>query len=246
MTDKEIIEALLFATEEPLSARQLADIVFGGDSATVSRRAAEESVLGMVDELNAEFETSRRAFRIVHVAGGYQFATRPEYGSWLGKMLREKTRRKLSVSALESLAVIAYRQPVTKPEIEAIRGVNIDYVLRTLLERNLVAIVGRAASPGRPLLYGTTQEFLKRFGLNDLSELPKPREIDELLAEAEYEVEKRLLKEQEERLIEEETGTRPDVLEDRTAELPEDRAPELPASARTGPSDPSSTDGTPG
>jgi segregation and condensation protein B len=238
MTDKEIIEALLFATEEPLSARQLADIVFGGDSATVSRRAAEESVLGMVEELNAEFETSRRAFRIVHVAGGYQFATRPEYGSWLGKMLREKTRRKLSVSALESLAVIAYRQPVTKPEIEAIRGVNIDYVLRTLLERNLVAIVGRAASPGRPLLYGTTQEFLKRFGLNDLSELPKPREIDELLAEAEYEVEKRLLKEQEERLIEEETGTRPDVLEDRATELPEP--------ARTGPADPPSTAGTPG
>jgi segregation and condensation protein B len=208
MTDKEIIEALLFATEEPLSVRQLADIVFGGDQATVSRRAAEESVLAMVEELNAEFETSRRAFRIVRVAGGYQFATRPEYGSWLGKMLREKTRRKLSVSALESLAVIAYRQPVTKPEIEAIRGVNIDYVLRTLLERNLVAIVGRAAGPGRPLLYGTTQDFLKRFGLNDLSELPKPREIDELLAEAEYEVEKRLLKEQEERLIEEEGDTR--------------------------------------
>jgi len=204
MTDKEIIEALLFATEEPLSARQLADILFGGDQATISRRVAEESVLGMIDELNAEFETTHRSFRIVHVAGGYQFATRPEYGSWLGKMLREKTRRKLSVSALESLAVIAYRQPVTKPEIEAIRGVNIDYVLRTLLERDLVAIVGRAASPGRPLLYGTTQEFLKRFGLNDLSELPKPREIDELLAEAEYEVEKRLLKEQEDRLREEE------------------------------------------
>jgi segregation and condensation protein B len=114
-------------------------------------------------------------------------------------MVREKSKRKLSNAALESLAVIAYKQPVTKPEIEAIRGVNADYVLRSLLERNLVTIVGRAATPGRPLLYGTTRDFLKHFGLNDHSELPKPREIDELLAEAEFEVEKRLLAEQEER-----------------------------------------------
>lgn len=108
------------------------------------------------------------------------------------------------MSALESLAVIAYKQPVTKPEIEAIRGVNADYVLRSLMERNLVTVVGRAASPGRPLLYGTTRDFLKHFGLNDLSELPKPREINELLAEAEYEVEKRLLKEMEEKRLQEE------------------------------------------
>jgi segregation and condensation protein B len=118
-------------------------------------------------------------------------------------MLREKSKRKLSVSALESLAVIAYKQPVTKPEIEAIRGVNADYVLRTLLERNLVTIVGRAATPGRPLLYGTTRDFLKHFGINDLSELPKPREIDELMAEAEYEVEKQMLKEMESKAQEE-------------------------------------------
>ena len=97
----------------------------------------------------------------------------------------------------ETLAVIAYKQPVTKPEIETIRGVNADYVLHTLLERSLVAIVGRAATPGRPLLYGTTKEFLKHFGVNDLSELPKPREIDELMAEAEFEVEKRMLQELE-------------------------------------------------
>jgi len=95
---------------------------------------------------------------------------------------------------------------VTKPEIEAIRGVNADYVLRTLMERNLVTIVGRAATPGRPLLYGTTREFLKHFGLNDLAELPKPREIDELMAEAEYEVEKRMLRELEEKKEAEEKG----------------------------------------
>ena len=93
--------------------------------------------------------------------------------------------------------MIAYKQPVTKPEIETIRGVNADYVLHTLLQRSLVAIVGRAATPGRPLLYGTTKEFLKHFGVNDLSELPKPREIDELMAEAEFEVEKKMLQELE-------------------------------------------------
>jgi segregation and condensation protein B len=121
-------------------------------------------------------------------------------------MVRERSRRRLSVSALESLAVIAYKQPVTKPEIEAIRGVNADYVLRTLLERNLVTIVGRAATPGRPLLYGTTRDFLKHFGLNDLSDLPRPREIDELMAEAQYEVEKRMLEELEKKRGDDEEG----------------------------------------
>jgi segregation and condensation protein B len=147
--------------------------------------------------LNQAYEQTGRAMRIVKVAGGYQFATLPKFAVWLGKMLKEKMRRKLSVSALESLAVIAYKQPVTKPEIEAIRGVNADYVLHSLLERNLVTIVGRAATPGRPLLYGTTRDFLKHFGINDLAELPKPREINELMAEAEFEVEKRMLAELE-------------------------------------------------
>jgi segregation and condensation protein B len=122
----------------------------------------------------------------------------------LGRMVKERSKRKLSVSALESLAVIAYKQPVTKPEIEAIRGVNADYVLHSLLERNLVTIVGRAATPGRPLLYGTTKEFLKHFGINDLSDLPKPREISELMAEAEFEVEKRMLAELEAKKMDEE------------------------------------------
>jgi segregation and condensation protein B len=117
-------------------------------------------------------------------------------------MLKERSRRKLSAAALESLAVIAYKQPVTKPELEAIRGVNADYIMRTLLERNLIAIVGRAATPGRPLLYGTTKDFLKHFGLNDLAELPKPREIDELMAEAQFEVEKRMLRELEDKELE--------------------------------------------
>jgi segregation and condensation protein B len=194
-TLKEIVEALLFASDEPLSLKALATIINDNDQMPAGEQALRECI----QQLNEEYDRTVRPFRIVEIAGGYQFATHPRFGFWLGRMVQEKSKRKLTVSALESLAVIAYKQPVTKPEIEAIRGVNADYVLRTLLERNMIAIVGRAATPGRPLLYGTTKEFLRHFGINDLSELPKPREIDELLAEAEFEVEKRLLKEQEEK-----------------------------------------------
>lgn len=194
---REIIEALLFATEEPLSIRQIIDIFAIVEEGERPRAVAPEAVLRSIEELNRTYEESGRALHITKVAGGYQFATKPAFALWLGKMLKEKSKRKLSVSSLETLAVIAYKQPVTKPEIEAIRGVNADYVLHTLLERGLVTIIGRAATPGRPLLYGTTKDFLKHFGINDLSELPKPREIDELMAEAEYEVEKRMLQELE-------------------------------------------------
>ncbi|MBI5474713.1 MAG: SMC-Scp complex subunit ScpB [Ignavibacteriae bacterium] len=206
-TLKQIIEALLFATDEPLSVREILDILGEFEAGELpQRRINEQAVLDIVEQLNKEYEATSRSMHIVKVAGGYQFATLPQYAMWLGKMLREKTKRKLSVSALESLAVIAYKQPVTKPEIESIRGVNADYVIRSLMERNMITIVGRAASPGRPLLYGTTKEFLKHFGLNDLSELPKPREIEELMAEAEFEVEKQLLREQEAKAAEANDG----------------------------------------
>jgi len=213
-----IIEALLFGTDEPLGVRQIVDI-FGmpGEGESPLSVTADE-VIAAIEELNREYEQAGRSVRIVHVAGGYQFATKPEFAPWLGRMLREKSRRKLSVSALETLAVIAYKQPVTKPEIETIRGVNADYVLRTLLERSLVAIVGRASTPGRPLLYGTTREFLKHFGVNDLADLPKPREIDELMAEAEFEVEKRLLEELEAKRAQEEGGEESDPADDAGAE----------------------------
>lgn len=201
---KEILEALFFASDEPLTLKQVNEILGDLDENDRPRRISEESILKAIDELNKELEFTNRAVRIVKVAGGYQFATLPRFAHWLARMVREKSKRKLSQAALESLAVIAYKQPVTKPEIEAIRGVNADYVLRSLLERNLVTIIGRAATAGRPLLYGTTREFLKHFGLNDLSELPKPREIDELLAEAEFEVEKRMLAEREAKVADDE------------------------------------------
>jgi segregation and condensation protein B len=194
---RQILEVLFFATSEPLTPRQVMDIFAILEEGEEPIALTPEEIVSKVEELNREYDRTGRPFHIVNVAGGYQFATRPEFALWLGKMVKERSKRKLSVSALESLAVIAYKQPVTKPEIESIRGVNVDYVLHSLLERSLIAIVGRASTPGRPLLYGTTKEFLKHFGINDLSDLPKPREIDELMAEAEFEVEKQMLKELE-------------------------------------------------
>lgn len=189
-----IVEVLLFGSDEPLTLKQIVTIISSSEDSGLRLRITEDEVLTHVRDLNAHYVQSGRAFRIIHVAGGYQFATMPEYADWLGKMAKEKARRKLSHSALESLAVIAYKQPVTKPEIEAIRGVGADYVLGTLLERGLITIVGRAATPGRPLLYGTTQEFLKHFAINDLADLPKPREIDEIMKEPGFELEKELLR----------------------------------------------------
>lgn len=135
----------------------------------------------LVDELNEEYEEDGRAFRIVEVAGGFQFATIREYGEYVAMLSKDKARRRLSPAALETLAIIAYRQPVSKPEIESIRGVNCDQVLLSLLEKTLVAITGRGEGVGRPLLYGTTDEFLRSFGLRNVSDLPKLREIEELM-----------------------------------------------------------------
>ena len=177
-TVKQILEALLFATDEPLSVKAMIEIFGDFEGPLPQKRINEQVILDGIEQLNKEYGETRRSMQIVKVAGGYQFATLPQYATWLGKMVKERGKRKLSVSALESLAVIAYKQPVTKPEIESIRGVNADYVIHTLLERTMITIVGRAATPGRPLLYGTTKDFLKHFGLNDLSDLPKPREIE--------------------------------------------------------------------
>jgi segregation and condensation protein B len=191
---RHIIESVIFGSDEPLSTRQIIDILWSSDVNVPRFRVKEEEVLSIIRELNAEYVQTSRSFRIIQVAGGFQFATMPEFAEWLGRMVKEKARRKLTQATLETLSVIAYKQPVTKPEIEAIRGVNADYAIQKLLERGLVTIVGRAASAGRPLLYGTTQDFLKHFGINDLSELPKPREIDEIMAEQGSEMERELLK----------------------------------------------------
>ena len=191
---RHIIEALLFASDEPLSMNQLIDILKSPENAGPRIRMKDDEVLAIIRELNAEYVQAGRSFRIIQVAGGFQFATMPEFAEWLGRMVKEKARRKLTQAVIETLSVIAYKQPITKPEIEAIRGVNADYAISKLMERGLVTIVGRAASAGRPLLYGSTADFLKHFGLNDLSELPKPREIEEIMADQGFEMEKEILK----------------------------------------------------
>ncbi|MDD5087437.1 MAG: SMC-Scp complex subunit ScpB [bacterium] len=161
-------EALIFASTEPLTESQYA--------AALGKRHA--SRLGeIVRELNMDYEREGRAFEILHVAGGYQFFTRRDYSGVLRKLFVERARTRLSRAALETLAVVAFRGPVTRGEIDEIRGVDSGGVLRTLLDRRLIAIRGRAQVIGRPLLYETTPDFLKHFGLADLSELPQDSEL---------------------------------------------------------------------
>jgi segregation and condensation protein B len=195
---KALIEALIFGAREPLSVRQIQALYEDqGTGGAEPRKIDYEEINRSVEELNAEYTSTDRPYRIIQIAGGYQFATLPQYAEWLGKLYKEQTRRKLSQSSIETLAIIAYKQPITKPEIEAIRGVNCDYVLSTLLEKDLATIVGRAPSVGRPLLYGTSREFLRHFGLNDLNDLPRPREIQDILGDSQFESERRMLEAQQ-------------------------------------------------
>jgi segregation and condensation protein B len=175
-----VVEALVFASDEPLSANIIKNIL---DSARTFGRVTVEAITGRIKALNKKYEEEGAGFHIVEIAGGFQFATKKEMAQWVSLLFKERARRKLTKSALETLAIIAYKQPITKPEIESIRGVNIDYVLHSLLEKELVTVIGRAETVGRPLLYGTTQKFLKVFNLKNLEDLPKLREIDEIIKE---------------------------------------------------------------
>ena len=195
-TLKSLIEALIFAAKEPLTVKQMKDIYEGDGPQSYLRQLDADEVEASINELNADYEKDEKAYRIIRIAGGFQFATTTKYADWIGRLYKEQGRRKLSQSGIESLAIVAYKQPVTKADIESIRGVNCDYVLKTLLEKELVTVVGRAHAPGRPLLYGTTREFLKHFGLNEITDLPRPREIEEILGESQFETERRMLESQ--------------------------------------------------
>jgi segregation and condensation protein B len=168
---KSIIEAVIFASSEPVSADQLARLI----------ELDSETVEQLVSELQQEYDTTRRSFQMIEVANGFQICTRDEYAPWIRDFYTTEISSRLSVSALEALAIIAYRQPVTRAEIEEIRGVNSDSVLHTLLERNMIKVIGRKRAPGKPMIYGTTTEFLLHFGLRDLSELPSIDEIESML-----------------------------------------------------------------
>ena len=168
---KPIIEALVFASPDPLTPKTLFRLLDGEPPEDVERA---------LEGLGADYE-ERGGLQMVQVAGGYQICTRPEFHEWVRRLFHEHSKQRLSVQALETLAVIAYKQPITGPEIAEIRGVNTSAVVGTLLERQLVKVVGRRPVVGRPFLYATTREFLNRFGLSDLGDLPKVEEMAEAL-----------------------------------------------------------------
>ncbi|MBK9099856.1 MAG: SMC-Scp complex subunit ScpB [bacterium] len=188
-TYNSVIEALIFSSDDSLSPEEIIRAIksIDGEDVEISKQDVDTSV----DQLNKKYEENNNAFRILRIANGYLYATMEQNAKYVGYLSSERAKRRLSQAALETLAIIAYKQPVTKPELETIRGVNSDYILTTLLEKNLITIKGRAETVGRPLLYGTTDEFLKYFGLNNLSDLPKPREIDEIMQDEDFIEQKR-------------------------------------------------------
>jgi segregation and condensation protein B len=168
---KAVVEALIFASPDPITARALCRMI---------AEEPKEDVLAAIDALRNDYE-NRPGLQLVEVAGGFQIVTRPELYEWVRRLFHERSTQKLTAPGLETLAVIAYKQPITALEIAEIRGVNTSGVLSTLLERHLIKIVGRKNVVGRPFLYATTKEFLIRFGLNDLTDLPKIEDMAEAL-----------------------------------------------------------------
>ncbi|MDQ7063145.1 MAG: SMC-Scp complex subunit ScpB [candidate division KSB1 bacterium] len=174
---KPVVEAIIFASDGPVTPKMLKNFIDESNGVDFEK---------VIEALNDDYQSSGRAIQIVRVAGGYQMTTRPEFATWIRKMYMGRTSNRLSRAALETLAIIAFKQPISKAEVAAIRGVNSDGVIKNLLERRLITISGRGEGIGRPLLYSTTPEFLQYFGINDISDLPKPREIEELFGEGKY------------------------------------------------------------
>ena len=191
-TFDQAVEALVFASDVALRAEDVARVYGEVTGAEVSADDVEEAV----GRINAAYRAGGRAFRIRRWAGGLRLATTDEAAPFVRALFEREDERRLSRSLLETLAVIAYKQPVTKPEVDHVRGVGSDYALRQLLERDLVTIAGRGDGVGRPLLYATTDRFLDQFGLDSLAGLPSPREIEEILADPAFNKERaRLLSE---------------------------------------------------
>jgi len=187
---KNIVEALIFASDEPMDINAIVEVIKSVTRDENGEKYIEE-IQNAISELNEFYEKNEMAFRIIKIAKGFQFATIPEFSKFVGFMNTERRKKRLSQAALETLAIVAYRQPITKPEIERIRGVGAEYILSTLLEKNLICIKGRAETVGRPLLYTTTDEFLKYFGIGDITDLPKPREMDEIMNDDEFQEQRR-------------------------------------------------------
>ena len=173
---KSILEAILFAANEPISLEQFSQLFDD-----ISTRHIRQALL----QLRDEYQETNRSFQLIEIANGFQICTDPAYHQWIEKFYTRQIRVKLSPSALEALAIVAYKQPVTRSEVEEIRGVNSDSVLNSLIEKRMVRIAGRNPGPGRSLLLATTDDFLEQFGLKDLSALPSPEEIEEIMNQSE-------------------------------------------------------------
>lgn len=169
---KQVIEALLFASSKPMSVSELRKVLRG---------LAPKQIETYVSEIKESYERDKRSFQIVEIAGGYEIVTRKEFAPWILKVELQKKARQATQSALETLAILAYKQPITRAEVEDLRGVDVSGVMTTLMERTLIKIVGRKEVPGRPFLYGTTDKFLEHFGLKSLQDLPSIEEIKKIV-----------------------------------------------------------------
>ena len=179
-----VLEALLFASDKPISAAECVKHLKGAVEAAPEdvevaalAKTKQDELAAVMRELGAEYEEQQRGFRVVESGAGWKVVTSPDAAPWVRQLFPENRPARLSPSALETLAIVAYRQPITRADIEAVRGVNVDGVMQTLLERGVIRISGRADVPGRPLLYGTTEFFLEHFGLRSLDELPNCAEL---------------------------------------------------------------------
>ena len=174
---KSAVEALIFASEKPVTVEQIKKALGNLDGVTINK---------IVDDLKNEYNSSNRGMRIIDIAGGFQMITAATYAPFLKKLFKNRYNERLSKPALESLAIIAYKQPLTKSEIESLRNVNVDGVMKSLMDKNLIRICGRKKVPGRPFVFGTTREFLEHFGLKSLQDLPKMEDFT-VLAQAKEE-----------------------------------------------------------
>ena len=173
---KSAIEALIFASEKPITTEQIKKVLGDLDTPSINK---------IITELKNEYEVQNRGIRVVEIAGGYQMITSSSFVPFLKKLFKNRYSDKLSKPALESLAIIAYKQPLTKSEIESLRNVNVDGVMKSLIEKNLIRVCGRKKIPGRPFVFGTTREFLEHFGLKSLQDLPKMEDFTVLAQEKE-------------------------------------------------------------
>jgi segregation and condensation protein B len=186
VTLKAVLEALLFASQKPLSVKEVGATLrsaaeyFEEGPETALAKASESEIIGSLHDLQAEYSDLGRAFQLVEQVSGWVLVSRIEYQVWIRQLFPEMRATRLSAPALETLAIIAYRQPITKADVEAIRGVTVDGVMQKLLDAGLVKITGRADVPGRPLLYVTSQHFMEHFGLKNLDELPNASELREV------------------------------------------------------------------